>query len=78
MAAPGVTICIMYANSNQAHKGLMTVAKQPGWEDGRHPFTTPYIIMNSADSIDAYLNSLQVTGKIITLRTKIFSILATM
>ena len=33
------------STGNQAHKGLMTVAKQPGWEDGGHPFTTTYVII---------------------------------
>ena len=67
---PPFALCMQtvekHSTGNQAHKGLMTIAKQQGWEDGRLPFTTTYIVMNSADSIDAYLNSLQVTGKIIT------------
>ena len=46
MAALGATICMMYTKcsaGNQACMGLTTVAKQPGQENGGHPFTTTYI-----------------------------------
>ena len=33
------------STGNQAHKGLITVAKQSGREDGGHPFTTTYVII---------------------------------
>ena len=32
-----------HSASNQVYKGLATVTKQPGWEDGGHPFTTTYV-----------------------------------
>ena len=48
---------------NQAHKGLDDC--RYATRVGRRQATI-YHVMNSADSIDAYLNSLQVTGKIIT------------
>ena len=49
MVAPGAAICIAYTNSgegstgNQADMGLTTVTKQPGRENGGHPFTTTYL-----------------------------------
>ena len=57
---PGAAICMMYvkhSTGNQACMGLTTIAKQPGQENGGHPFTTTHILALMHALTHAWLHS---------------------